>query len=808
MSEESSPANGTAPKANGADSAIVTAISSMSDLLAFSLASLKSSMTDAIGEMKETIDQLVIEEGPTDAHEADVGDLTQTPTVTERAKQSDKNQQSGSAEHIVDKSQKSVVSTEQSINNLLNKSSESQQGACADIDVLSGIASDLKLDQKQGPPVNEQIAKIVHGLMREKLSDEVLTETQNRYNRPENCDCLTTTKVNHLIWDKLKPDTRSNDIKLQRVQSNLVKGLIPVVSIVQRLVDARDKIPKDALDVAGLIRVATDAIALIGAANFEINMRRRDNIKPELNEDYKHLCYSSVPFTESLFGNDSDLSKQLKDLAEATKVSKKLSRSNAKLEANKNQGYRSFKDGKSKRFGYKYRGQGNNSTKQLNWKRPAPPIQQEQRRGEEAKQIGPKDPSKEIPVSDTGSYCQAGRLQQFVPAWKEISDDPVILDWVEHCHIEFIDNVPPVQKGGYKTIKFNDSESAIIDAEIKKLLKKGVIVESAHSEGEFVSTIFLRLKKNGIDYRMILNLKELNNYVVYRHFKMDSLKSVTDLMTQGCFMASVDIRDAYYTVPIAMEHQTYLKFAWRDKLYQYTCLPNGLASAPRIFTKLLKPVFTILRKKGHLSSSYIDDCYLQGESYDECYDNVQDTVLLLQELGFPIHDEKSVLIPSQILTFLGFVLNSVTMTVQLTANRKEKLKNSCLKLVSKDQCTIQNLAEVIGLIVSSLPGVEYGPLHYRTLERDKTYALREHKGNFGASMTLSQSSKAELNWWIVNVDTSSQLISHGEPELLIQTDASSHGWGGVRGDQKTGGRWTQEEASHHINYLDFEGLMW
>ena len=178
-------------------------------------------------------------------------------------------------------------------------------------------------------------------------------------------------------------------------------------------------------------------------------------------------------------------------------------------------------------------------------------------------------------------------------------------------------------------------------------------------------------------------------------------------------------------------------------------------------------MFTILRKKGHLSSSYIDDCYLQGESYDECYDNVQDTVLLLQELGFPIHDEKSVLIPSQILTFLGFVLNSVTMTVQLTANRKEKLKNSCLKLVSKDQCTIQNLAEVIGLIVSSLPGVEYGPLHYRTLERDKTYALREHKGNFGASMTLSQSSKAELNWWIVNVDTSSQLISRGEPELLI-----------------------------------------
>lgn len=209
--------------------------------------------------------------------------------------------------------------------------------------------------------------------MREKLTDEVLTAAQNRYNTPENCECLASTKVNHLIWDKLKPDTRSADIKLQRVQSNLVKGLIPVVSIVEKLVQARDKIPKDALDAPELIRVATDAIALIGAANFKLNMRCRDNIKPELNEDYKHLCSSSVPFSEFLFGNDADLSKQLKDLAEATKVSKKL---NPKAESHKSNGYRGYKNAKSKGFGYKYssRGQGTQTNKHLNWKRPGPPY--------------------------------------------------------------------------------------------------------------------------------------------------------------------------------------------------------------------------------------------------------------------------------------------------------------------------------------------------------------------------------------------------------------------------------------------------
>ena len=72
---------------------------------------------------------------------------------------------------------------------------------------------------------------------------------------------------------------RSNDIKLQRVQSMPVKGVIPVVSIVEKLVEAKDKVPKDALNIPGLIRAATNAIALIGATNFALNIRRRDNIK-------------------------------------------------------------------------------------------------------------------------------------------------------------------------------------------------------------------------------------------------------------------------------------------------------------------------------------------------------------------------------------------------------------------------------------------------------------------------------------------------------------------------------------------------
>ena len=77
---------------------------------------------------------------------------------------------------------------------------------------------------------------------------------------------------------------------------------------------------------------------------------------------------------------------------------------------------------------------------------------------------------------------------------------------------------------------------------------------------------------------------------------MDTLETVTRMMKPGCFMASVDLKDTYYTVPIDSDHQKYLKFMFNGTLYQCTCLPNGLSSAPGIFAKLLKPVCSTLTR--------------------------------------------------------------------------------------------------------------------------------------------------------------------------------------------------------------------
>ena len=115
--------------------------------------------------------------------------------------------------------------------------------------------------------------------------------------------------------------------------------------------------------------------------------------------------------------------------------------------------------------------------------------------------------------------------------------------------------MPPVQSV-YKPQYFSNKEAKIFEAEIFKLLAKNVI-EKAHSEPyQITSPIFLVPKPDGT-FRMILNLKNFNTYVTYRHFKMDTLNVITNLLSKNCYMASVDLKDAYYSIPIAKQHRKY-----------------------------------------------------------------------------------------------------------------------------------------------------------------------------------------------------------------------------------------------------------
>ncbi|CAB4025002.1 Pre-mRNA-splicing factor cwc-26 [Paramuricea clavata] len=106
-----------------------------------------------------------------------------------------------------------------------------------------------------------------------------------------------------------------------------------------------------------------------------------------------------------------------------------------------------------------------------------------------------------------------------------------------------------------------------------------------------------------------------------------------------------------------------------------------------------------------------------------------------------------------------------------------------------------------------MPGVMYGPLHYRSLEMSKTVALQVTRGNYDKAMVLPSSAKCDLNWWVDNVETAYNVVSNGESDLTMTTDASKTGWGCTLQDLPTGGQWTPEEASGHINFLEIKAVL-
>ena len=396
---------------------------------------------------------------------------------------------------------------------------------------------------------------------------------------------------------------------------------------------------------------------------------------------------------------------------------------------------------------------------------------------------------------------QAGQIKNFVDEWENITSDRWIIDTVLGAKIEFedISNLPISMQKHNKQL--SSIEEVLFRKEIARLRNRDVIKPIKESEAAFISSIFLREKKDN-QYRLILNLKNFNRYVKYRHFKMDNLNAALGMVRQNCYMASIDLADAYYTVPVALSDQKYLVFNFEGQLYKYVCLPNGLSSAPRIFTKLMKPVFSALRKKGHQIMGYLDDSFLMGDTFEECEKAVVASVELLTKLGFQIHLEKSRLLPVHVIEYLGFLIDSVTMTIRLTPLKRQKVLSIISEIISSKSLLIRDLAKLFGTLESTLPGVQFGRLHVWHLQQDKNEALRNSQGNYNSPCKLSDNSYKELKWWVENLPNCFNPIRKFLPKSVVYSDACPNGWGAAFEDQSTGGLWTPKEAELHINVLE------
>ena len=189
--------------------------------------------------------------------------------------------------------------------------------------LLNEIAQDFESDEQTDPKVAQKLADIVNKRWGSKLEEAKLKEKLAKYNRPDNCEKLTVPKVNPEIWNKLKHVTRSADLRLANMQKVLVKVGSAVAKSTDTLLAIRadpEKTSASALTekLGKLVTYNADALALLGHVNIELSYRRRDAIKPNLNNEYSSLCGSQVPITGLLFGDE--LQSQLNNIKASNKI--------------------------------------------------------------------------------------------------------------------------------------------------------------------------------------------------------------------------------------------------------------------------------------------------------------------------------------------------------------------------------------------------------------------------------------------------------------------------------------------------------
>ncbi|XP_036146143.1 uncharacterized protein LOC118646722 [Monomorium pharaonis] len=410
----------------------------------------------------------------------------------------------------------------------------------------------------------------------------------------------------------------------------------------------------------------------------------------------------------------------------------------------------------------------------------------------------------EIPLEETLAGCEvliAGRLSLFLAQWRKITTDREILQAISGYRLPF-SHQPPAQTVE-PTIQMSQEEIIICKKEIARLCKRGAIEPVSKCKNQFLSPFFLIRKTSG-GWRFILNLKRLNEFITVPHFKTEDWRTVVQLLSPGDFLATIDLEDAYLLLPIHREDRHFLRFSFSGQFFQFRVLPFGLASAPYIFTRILKPILHHIRQRGIFSVVFLDDFLLMAPSRSQSEENVSVVLNLLSSLGFIVNKRKSSLSPQRSCRYLGFIFDTDHFSISIPQDKRSKLLHRTLDLLTRSACKIRFLASYIGSLISICPAVQYGLLHTKILEREKFLALAALDGDFEARMTLPASIKEDLRWWgsIFADPTQRNIICPGKFILEIFADASLTGWGAVCKGSRTHGFWSSNDKKNHINYLE------
>lgn len=356
-----------------------------------------------------------------------------------------------------------------------------------------------------------------------------------------------------------------------------------------------------------------------------------------------------------------------------------------------------------------------------------------------------------------------------------------------------------------KQKELSAQEEAFLDQEVQRMLTMKAIKPTDRTD-LVLSSIYTVPKKNG-KRRPVINLRWVNKHIKKVHFKMATMKDVKLAITKNCWMASLDLTDCFWGLPLSEQDQRFVAFEWHGQKYTFNCLPFGLSLSPLYITKLYRSMVEHLQARGHRVIMYIDDILILADTKEECERSVSEVASLLSELGARINEGKSSRTPVQRIDYLGFTLDSTSMKIYVPPKKLNNTKKALKQFSRGGKATARDAASILGKLNSLADAVFPVRAHTTAIHDFKLRALA--RGSWDRSTSLPQDARDDIKWWLRHLqDLSGRPLLPPKVDYKAATDASDYGWGAwiqtPDSDHKTswGGHFSKKLAALHINHKE------
>ena len=317
----------------------------------------------------------------------------------------------------------------------------------------------------------------------------------------------------------------------------------------------------------------------------------------------------------------------------------------------------------------------------------------------------------------------------------------------------------------------------------------------------FLSRLFTVPKKSG-GTRLVMDLSALNKFLKPLHFKMVTVAQVRSALRKGDWLASLDLQDAYWHVPINRRFRRFLAFQVGAETYQFTRLPFGLSLAPRVFTRLAKVVGARLAGLGIPTLMYLDDWLFHASSMDQVAANVSVARGVLADMGFIVNLSKSTITPSQKLSWLGIEWDTTQASLTLAPDNALRTLRTLRRAYFSNTFSRRQWESVLGCLNFAAPALPLGRLRHRRLTREVNRLIPV------ASRDVPRPVPTILHellrkWLRPGLLRRPVPWRPPPPVIIVATDASDVGWGYQSnwGHQECGA-WGDVLRAHHINFRE------